>query len=72
MLTLKHAQVPCAYCDRGLMPVKSIEWDTRKYHKKCFKKIKNLEEMTRMYNIRLEEEKRYNQIRAKLGIFIVD
>jgi hypothetical protein len=55
---------PCQYCGQHLMPVKSIEWDTRRYHKKCFKEIKIMEQAEKRQQYQLEDDyKRFDILR---------
>ena len=66
MLTVEHQKTPCEYCGRGLMPVKSLEWDTRRYHKNCNKKIIALENAQRLYKIINDEQNKRNKLMERL------
>ncbi len=54
MWTTQHRHAPCDYCGRGLMPISSMDWDGRRYHKRCFKKIEQIKALARRNELELE------------------
>lgn len=68
MPSARHQQAPCQYCGKCLMPVKSIEWNARRYHKKCFKEIKISEQVEKRQQQIFEDDYRRFDILRRLNL----
>lgn len=69
MSRAQNLKKKCLHCGKCLMPVKSMEWDTRQYHKKCNKEIKTMEEgIIRTTQLEEDDYRHFEIIKFKLKL----